>query len=264
MYFHGYFTQPIRMNNVIIYCLLLFLSFSAKAQSLRWLDYERKSVYRIDIKKTVVEKSSNSIDWQEIGKAELKNIKEKDILIFYEIKCLNTEDKNLVYLLMECTNQVYQFNYQTLLLERIDKTYFGGFNCRSTKFIRKNTIYSVGGYGLYRSNNLFVYYLANRNEWDAINFSNDAPKSIFKGLSGYEKKTDSFFTGLNDFVSPSENAGKSYTDYGFYEYKFKNNKWNKLGEIKQTLLRKIKKTDFQYFHWNGKYFVFRLIEKGIK
>jgi hypothetical protein len=251
------------MKNVLLYSLLLFLSFYAKAQSLRWLDIERKNIYRIDFKKTVVEKSSNAIDWQEIGKAELKNIKEKDILVSNEIKCLNTDDKNLVYLLMECTNQVYQFNYQTLLLERIDKTYFGGFNCRSTKFIRQNTIYSVGGYGLYRSNNLFVYYLAKRNEWDAINFSNDAPKSIFKGLSGYEKKTDSFFTGLNDFVSSSENSGKGYTDYGFYEYKFKNNKWNKLGEIKQTLLRKIKKTDFQYFHWNGKYFVFRLIEKGI-
>ena len=263
MYFHGYFTEPIRMNNVNIYCLLLFLSFSAKAQSLRWLDYERKCVYRIDFKKTVVEKSSNSIDWQEIGKAELKNIKEKDIPVSHEIKCLNTDDKNLVYLLMECTNQVYQFNYQTLLLERIDKTYFGGFNCRSTKFIRQNTIYSVGGYGLYRSNNLFVYYLANRNEWDAINFSSDAPKSIFKGLSGYVKKTDSFFTGLNDFVSPSENAGKSYTDYGFYEYKFKNNKWNKLGEIKQPVLRNIIKENYQYFHWNGKYFIFRVFEKGI-
>jgi hypothetical protein len=121
----------------------------------------------------------------------------------------------------------------------------------------------VGGYGLYRSNNLFVYYFANRNEWDAINFSGDAPKSIFKGLSGYVKKTDSFFTGLNDFVSPSENAGKSYTDYGFYEYKFKNNKWNKLGEIKQPVLRNIIKENYQYFHWNGKYFIFRVFEKGI-
>ena len=249
------------MNNVIIYCLLLFISFSTKAQSLRWLDTEKKRVYRIDIQKSVLEKSSNSFEWQEIGKAELKNIKEKDILVFYEIKCLNTEDKNLVYLLMECTNQVYQFNYQTLLLERIDKTYFGGFNCRSTKFIRNKTIYSVGGYGLFRTNNLMVYYQEKRHEWDGVNFLNDAPKSIFKGLSGYVKKTDSFFTGLNDFVSPSENSGNFTIDYGFYEYKFKNNKWNKLGEIKQKLLRNIKKADYQYFHWNGKYFIFRVYDQ---
>ena len=125
-----------------------------------------------------LEKSSNSFEWQEIGKVELKNIQEKDVIEGAETTCLNTADKNFVYLLMGCTNQVYQFNYQTLLLERIDKTYYGGFNCRSTKFIRNKTIYSVGGYGLYRTNNLFVYYQANRNEWDAINFLNDAPKSI--------------------------------------------------------------------------------------
>jgi hypothetical protein len=76
-----------------------------------------------------------------------------------------------------------------------------------------------------------------RNEWDAINFSNDAPKTIYAGLSGYVKKTDSFLTGFNDFLSESENSGKKITDYGFYEYKFKDNKWNKLGEIKQSLLR---------------------------
>jgi len=153
---------------------------------------------------------------------------------------------------------VYQFNYQTLILERIDKTYFGGFNCRSKKFIRNNTIYSAGGYGLFRSNNLLIYYQKDRHEWDAINFLNDAPKSIFKGFSGYVKKTDSFFTGFNDFVSVSENIGKDYTDFGFYEYKFKENKWYKLGEIKQTVLRNIKKENYQYFHWNGKYFIFRI------
>ena len=158
---------------------------------------------------------------------------------------------------MNCTNQVYQFNYKTLLLERIDKTYFGGFNCQSTKFIRNKTLYSVGGYGLFRTNNLFVYYQANRNEWDAINFISDAPKSIYAGLSGYVKKTDSFLTGFNDYLSSSENSGKRITDYGFYEYRFKNNKWYKLGEIKQTFLKNIKKRALQYYHWNGKYFVFR-------
>lgn len=250
------------MKNVVICCLLLLFFFPTKAQSLRWLDIEKKCVYRIDIKKSVLENSSNSNEWQEIGKVELKNIQEKDILAGNEIICLNTDDKNLVYLLMGCTNQVYQFNYKTLLLERIDKTYYGGFNCLSTKFIRNKTIYSVGGYGLFRTNNLFVYYQANRNEWDALNFLNDAPKSIYAGLSGYVKKTDSFLTGFNDILSGSENSGKRITDYGFYEYKFKDNKWYKLGEIKQTLLKNIKKEDLQHFHWNGKYFIFRVEYQG--
>lgn len=251
------------MKIVNIYCLLLFISFSTKAQLFKWLDTEKKRVYRIDIKKSILEKSSNSVEWQEIGKAELKNIQEKDILAGDEIICLNSDDKNLVYLLNECTNQVYQFNYQTLLLERIDKTYFGGFNCRSTRFIRNKTIYSVGGYGLFRTNNLFVYYQANRNEWDAINFLNDAPKSIYKGLSGYVKKTDSFLTGLNFYVSDSENSGNMTIDYGFYEYKFKDNKWYKLGEIVQPLLRNIDEPNRQvrYFHWNGKYFIIRIGNK---
>ena len=250
------------MKNLINYSILLFITFSAKAQSLRWLDIEKKSIYRIDIKKSILENLSNSNEWQEIGKAELKNIKGKDILVDKEITCLNTDDKNLVYLLMNCTNQVYQLNYKTLLLERIDKAYFGGFNCRSTKFIRNKIIYSGGGYGLFRTNNLFLYYQVNRNEWDAINFLNDGPKSIYHGLSGYVKKTDSFITGFNDFLSGAENSGKSYTDYGFYEYRFKDNKWFKLGEIQQTLLRNIKKRDLQHFHWNGKYFICRVYEQG--
>jgi len=95
------------------------------------------------------------------------------------------------------------------------------------------------------------------------NFVNHAPKSIYAGLSGYVKKSDSFLTGFNDFLSASENSGKRITDYGFYEYRFKDNKWNKLGEIKQSLLRSIKKEDLQHYHWNGKYFIFRIYDQQL-
>jgi hypothetical protein len=106
-----------------------------------------------------------------------------------------------------------------------------------------------------------LYYQEKRHEWDGVNFLNDAPKSIFHGLSAYVKKSDSFFTGFNAFLSESENSGKGYTDYGFYEYRFKENKWYKLGEIRQTLLKSIKKDDYQHFHWNGKYFIFRVYDE---
>lgn len=240
---------------------LLFYPIISNALFIRWIDVNKKTVFRIDTKKNALEKETNLKEWIEIGEVSLKSVVDNEILESNRLICLNTNDKNLIYLLIDCTNQVYQFNYKTLFLERLDKTYYRGFNCGSTRFIRNKTIYSFGGYGLFRTNNLLAYFQEETKEWDAVNFENEAPKSNYKGLSGYIKETDSFITGLNFYYSDSENSGKILNDFGVYQYKFKDNKWYKLGEIKQSIIRSIASDGYgRNFHWNGKYFIVRFFK----
>jgi len=255
-----HFLTVTKMRKFLITNLLLFFPVITQALILKWVDENDRCIYRIDTQKKILEKETKADTWQVVGNIGLLNIDEREMLQSNKPICLFSSNKNLRYLLIDCTNQVYTFNFKTMSLERIDKTYYRGYNCESVRFIRKDTLYSSGGYGCFRTNNLLTYFQNETKEWDSFVFSNDAPKSIFKGLNGYLEKSDLFISGLNYHYSDSENQGKVITDFGMYEYSFRTGKWNKLGTIRNTLLKKISSDTNRSFHWNGQYFVIRIYE----
>lgn len=246
------------MRKSFIISLLLFFPLFANAITLQWVDEADRCIYRIDIQKKILEKELSSGVWQTAESINLVGVDEKEILPSSSVICLSPSAKNIRYLLIDCTHQVYQFDFNLMSLERMDKTYYRGYNCESTRFIRNDNLYSFGGYGLFRTNNLLVYFQKDTREWDAINCVNDAPRSIYKGLNGYSKQQDSFFSGLNFYHNDSENQGKMIIDFGMHEYSFKENKWIKLGEIKNSVFKEITDNISPYFHWNGQYFVIRI------
>ncbi len=65
------------------------------------------------------------------------------------------------------TGAVYQFrNSQSNLFERIDSTLYHGYNYHALNLIYKDTIYSLGGYGLWHVNGQLRYFNANKSEWE--------------------------------------------------------------------------------------------------
>ncbi|MBA4850195.1 hypothetical protein [Emticicia sp. BO119] len=248
------------MRKLFILCLLLSCPLISKAITLKWVDEVDRCAYRIDTQKKIIEKETRLGIWQVVGHINLLNVDEKEILPSNVIICLTPSNKNIRYLLVDCTNQVYQFDFKILNFERIDKTYYRGYNCQSVRFIRKDTLYCVGGYGCFRTNNLLTYFQNETKEWDAINSLNNPPSSIHKGLNGYFKERDILFSGLNYYYSDAENNGNFLNDFGMNEYSFKEKKWTSLGKITNPALLKIVKTPNRIFDWSGKYFVIRVYE----
>ncbi|RYU91054.1 hypothetical protein [Emticicia agri] len=128
------------MRNLTLLCLLLFSPFTIKAITLKWVDEVDRCAYRIDTQKKIIEKEIKPDIWQEIGNIHLINIDEKEILPSNNIIGLTPSNKNIRYLLVDCTNQVYQFDFKLLNFQRIDKTYYRGYNCQSVRFIRKDIL----------------------------------------------------------------------------------------------------------------------------
>jgi hypothetical protein len=226
------------------------------AATIKWLDVTHKKAYQIDTKSQILEVETTPEQWQAIGKVSFVDIDDFDIPPYLRFQSLPTNQPNQSYLLADCTNQVYVIDFEKMQLQRIDKTYYRGYNCLSTRFIRNGIIYCFGGYGMFRTNNLMTYFQKETKEWIALNPSNNAPKSIHLGIEGYSKEKDVFFSGLNFFYSDSENQAKGIYDFDFYEYDFKSKLWQKLGVIEQESLKYINRDGInKNIFWNGKYFV---------
>ena len=226
------------------------------AATIHWLDVTHKRVYRIDTKSQMLEIETTPEQWQAIGKVSLAGVDDFDIPPYLRFQSLPTNQPNQSYLLADCTNQVYIFDFEKMQLQRIDKTYYRGYNCLSTRFVRDHIIYCFGGYGMFRTNNLMTYFQKETKEWIALNPANDAPKSIHVGIEGYSKEKDVFFSGLNYFYSDSENRSRPTVDFGFYKYSFTTKLWQKLGVIDQEPFKYIVRDGInKNIYWNDKYFV---------
>lgn len=147
--------------------------------------------------------------WVNLGKVTSININENDFPPVVRVNSFESDsDKQSRTFLIDCTNQAYHFSFKTRVLERIDKTYYRGYNCLATKFMRKDTLFSFGGYGFWQTINIQTYFKKTTNEWESYSPHNDAPKAINDGLNGYIPQKDIYFSAFNTFHSDSENKGK--------------------------------------------------------
>jgi hypothetical protein len=244
------------MRTLIIFILYLSNSFNSFSAIIKWVDVSKKKAFRLDTQMKILEIEISPEKWQTIGQISLVDVQDYDLIPTIRFESLPTNKANQSYILADCTNQVYIFDFEKMQLQRIDKTFFRGYNCLSTRFLRNGIIYCFGGYGMFRTNNLMTYFQPETKEWMALNPANEAPRSIDSGLEGYSKEKDVFFSGLNHFYSDSENKAKPIYDFGFYAYDFKTKLWGKLGVIEQEALEYFCRDGVnKNVFWNGKYFI---------
>lgn len=254
--FSCYNTYFYTMRAFIIFIFCLSNSFNSFSAIIKWVDVSKKKAYRIDTQTKVLEIEISPEKWHTVGQVALVDVQDYDLIPAIRFESLPTNKANQSYILADCTNQVYVFDFEKMQLQRIDKTFFRGHNCLSTRFLRNGIIYCFGGEGLFRTNNLMTYFQPESKEWMALNPANEAPKSIARGLEGYSKEKDVFFSGLNYFYSDAENKAKAIYDFGFYAFDFKTKLWDKLGVIEQEALAYFHKDGInKNIFWNGKYFI---------
>lgn len=62
-----------------------------------------------------------------------------------------------------------------ILFKRIDETTFAGYNFKSFLFDTNDTIYSIGGYGYWRTNGMLRYYDSLKSGWEVKKLNQEIP-----------------------------------------------------------------------------------------
>jgi hypothetical protein len=143
------------------------------------------------------------------------------------------------------TGHMYQFNVLQKTLERIDKTFFRGNNFGAIQFIRKDTIFSVGGQGFWRIHSIPTYFNAKSKEWDYYSGINEqGPQGISSRFGGYISQTDHLYS----LEIPPLYQEKSDDNYSFYRFDFNTHAWSEIGFVKFNNPN-LKNFDKQNSHW---------------
>lgn len=93
-----------------------------------------------------------------------------------------------LFVLPDATGRVYEIkkNNEGLSVQRIDSTIFFGYNFGAFSFAYRDTIYSYGGYGIWRYNGQLRVYLPQKYEWELIPLSKEIPfYSTANGLKAW-------------------------------------------------------------------------------
>ena len=158
---------------------------------------------------------------------------------------------HIIRFAIQGTGLVYDFDINNASLKRIDNTVHSGYNFSATRFIRKNTLYSIGGEGFWSYNNSITYFdEKSSKEWELFRPKNQGPAIISSGFQGYSSKEDAFFSGGPIHKNFLEDEQIDYPRE-FQRFNFHTKSWEVLGNISSQIPLEEHRTIF----WNGTYFV---------
>lgn len=159
---------------------------------------------------------------------------------------------------IEGSGQVYKLDISKKRFERLDQTYFRGYNFGSLKFVRKDTLYSYGGLGFWHITNVETYYNTTKKEWDLVKHSRDSPERIMSSLSGYDRKRDV----ISAFEAPNVYETDNERELRYFEFDFAQNAWEFKGGLNLELINKlgVDKLNADFIHG---YYIFRNGDKVV-
>lgn len=145
-------------------------------------------------------------------------------------------DKGL-FLLIDATGQIFKAtNWDDAEIEfkRIDSTSYFGFNAESLKIMRKDTIFSFGGYGFWRFNGYLSYFDFKRYEWEISLLNDEIPffgkEDLFTSLYWINPKhTDIYFSEVI-LKNHGVKYTKQITNY-LYKLNIDNREVKKIGKL---------------------------------
>jgi hypothetical protein len=103
-------------------------------------------------------------------------------------------------------------------LERIDRTQYGGDRFGAYVFVHKDTIYSIGGYGFWRTNGAIRIFNSITKEWNVLKVTEDVPvaqgiNAIFHFSAKDEKLYVLYVPVIDEYVK-----GKITNDHVYVKY----------------------------------------------
>jgi hypothetical protein len=157
----------------------------------------------------------------------------------------NTEGYNLIkdssglYVFPQGTGRIYQLDtsQRSYRWQRIDDTYYSGYNFNSIGFRLDSIFYSFGGQGFWITNGTLRSYNVFSRQWDAIQLSDNIH---------WRKNKDGFFfldtanktLTLNAIPTPSaemlKNGNAEQRKEGLYRLNVKAGDWTRVGRMSDT------------------------------
>ena len=147
------------------------------------------------------------------------------------------------------TGLVFSLDSINKQFKRIDNTFFLGFNFLSFSFVRKDTLFSIGGSGFWSANSHLIYFDTKHKEWEKIHTTNKGPNSLENNFGGYNISNDTFYalSGYEEFI---DNA---FSKKLFYSLDLTTRTWKELGLV-NTELFKDKISNAKY--WLGDFLLY--------
>ena len=150
-----------------------------------------------------------------------------------------------LFILPQGTGRVYEYNILEDRWQRIDSSYFTGYNFGSIQFGYANDIYSFGGYGLWHTNGMLRIFNPGGGEWNTITTNRYIPwklKSL--GRANFymlDTATGRFIInglGINGIQTLKD---QSEVEIGndIYALGLKDGYWKKLGSFRDTVYEMI-------------------------
>lgn len=220
--------------------LSIFFSFSIHAISeFEWYDLIHHRQVRVNLINQFYEEKESGGSWLKKNKITLNGVLLSDLPPYSKVNLFNYRTKKLISL--PGTGQVYQFDSIKNVLERLDKTFFRGYNFHALQFVKNDTLFSLGGEGFWRSNSILSYFDFNNKEWEQIKTFGEIPHgvlSLHAGLNPDKTKVialEAFHQG--EYQIPH---------LGFYELDLLSLTWKKKGNVDLVELKKLSQTSANF------------------
>lgn len=238
------------MNKCFFFFLMFSLSRGLAADSALIIkDPNSYLHYRISLDSKELYKEQKNGKWENQGKLSFTNIESRN---FKSYKNQTFELKGSFLISIDGSGQLYRLNLKELSLDRIDNTFYGGYNFNAIKFIRQDTLFSFGGSGFWHHNNIETFFSSKTKEWELLNAPGEEnPKQILGLFGGYDKNRDviSVIESLPQYHKPNDELSLKY-----YEKNLKSNEWKHLGYLNSKLLFKLGAKSLKSIFINGVYF----------
>jgi len=166
--------------------------------------------------------------------------KDFDISVFYK--------GDSITISVPGTGQVYKLDPKALRVQRLDRTFFRGYNFIANQFMNNDTLFSIGGEGFWLRHNTITYYNTRTHEWDLYTLGDKNVQPSNAHFSGYSSTYKQFFSA---YLEP----GKEPYDKEIFAYFFDFNTrtWLKKGPL-HSELRSFSKQLFRSV-WTGTYLI---------
>lgn len=151
------------------------------------------------------------------------------------------KNNNGLYAALNGSGQIYKASHEIkgVVFKRIDSTVYFGSNFDSFTFSYHDTIYSLGGYGFWKTNGLLRYYIEQRHEWEIIKLNKEVPLKIGNAfdLIWYNQTEGKIYFGFTK-EGPSTTTKKEDENNIFYEtivLDLTKKEWQTLGTLSSFL-----------------------------
>jgi hypothetical protein len=233
------------LSFIFFFLVCTIPSFGQVHKGFRWVGPDH-SLYSINIKNGLLVKEGLKKDQVELGEIQDWDSLKKDLPEDLDVNTFYQSDSLL--LTIPGTGQLYNLDVATLKLNRIDQTFFRGYNFNAAQFIRKDTLFSVGGEGFWLRHSILTYYNLKTHEWDLYKSGKDNTHATNFKFSGYAKAHDAFFSA---YLEPDSVIDGKKIHFTTYDFKLK--KWETKGKISDALLA-YTKNNYRSV-WTGKYLI---------